>query len=311
MNRGILLTMFIGTYAWADLPTIGYVSEFFENTCHNPYLVVPGAGGTELTSHGYLLEIIDNMNRDNIGLKTGLPAPTTYATDIATQSIVSTGYVNDSLNFLAESMECCLGGEINPDTRKCESCDVWSMGANSKCPSDYIKQPLENVVVIPDNTSCPAGSEVYYHIPDHCMGAQYVYTDGSNDYDNNISICTRGGIGSWGSKQLVLDDNVYGLGVGCSSAIGTCQKWHLLGQAYGSTIGALNDETFSSPGTSVCWCRITHIGSPDGSFLAPFNGKWAACSPNYSGTCQATCAMYTQSNSVFNRAMMIGRLYEE
>ncbi len=297
----LILGWVITTPAATTLPTIGYISEYLETQCHNPDLVVPGAGRTELTSHQYLLEIIDELNHNNIGFRTGLPASTTYANNISTTAIISTGYLNDSLQMLAESMECCLGGEINPTNGKCEYCDIWAMGADAKCPTNYNKQALTNITVVSDTESCPAGTEKYYHIPDHCMGNTYIYSDGSNNYDNNIGLCFWK-MGAWPGAGATYGGNsgdliIMGDKQGCDSTTATCSKTYALGQAR---------MEIGSAGTRYCYCRMTHLVGPNG-FMAPFNGSWMFLSKLYHTNCAFQCAFYGGANTHISKVLFGGR----
>ncbi len=116
MKRGIVFILLaLCTSARGGLPTAGYVSDYYYRNCANAELDVPGAGRSELTAQKYILSIIDILN----------DGATTYGPDAATNYVVSTGYLGDTLDMLAESRICCLGGYMDIPTARCKTCGEW------------------------------------------------------------------------------------------------------------------------------------------------------------------------------------------
>ncbi len=109
--------------AFGDLPTAGYVSDYYYHKCANANLDIPGAGISNLTAQKYVLDIVDILNQGT----------TTYGPDAETNHVVSTAFVSSTLPLLGESPICCLGGYMDIDTNKCTSCGEWLVDSTDMC----------------------------------------------------------------------------------------------------------------------------------------------------------------------------------
>ncbi len=160
MRKSFLFLSVLVMSAAADLPTVGYVSEYFELMCHNPDLVVPGSGNNNLVDRRWLLSIVDDLNVNT----------TTYAVGANLANIVSTGFLKDTLSMLSESSVCCPGGFYDLLSSSCQSCGEWLRGdgTNIICPGTYDEVLLENIVLTDVGEMCPTGMTTYYEIDSVC-----------------------------------------------------------------------------------------------------------------------------------------------
>ncbi len=134
--------------ARGELPTTGYVHEFFNTQCHNRDLDVPGAGGAHLTAEHFVLGIVDALNASN-------DTPSTYLTDTPTNNVVSLAWLSDQLPRLAESMTCCLGGAVELESGECRGCGTWLRESNTLCMENGRYRVGDDCVDCPAGFTCP------------------------------------------------------------------------------------------------------------------------------------------------------------
>ncbi len=137
------------TAAVADIPTVGYMNQFYNNICHNPNLNLPmGDAPNAIPSQKRTLEIIDLLNNGT----------TTYASELTSSAIVSVEYVSESLSLLADDAQCCPGGYI-ADDGICTSCGTWLTESTNECfaAGEYHDgntcAPCSDGYICPENTS--------------------------------------------------------------------------------------------------------------------------------------------------------------
>ncbi len=155
--RNILRILIIGftaalvaVSAHADIPTVGYLTQFYNNICHNPNLnlINDGAPGA-IPSRRRTLEIIDWLNNGT----------TVYADEFDGGAIASVGYVTDTLNLLGDNALCCPGGYWDNTISSCQSCGVWSVdSAAIECLSAGEYRNGNSCSPCPDGYTCPAGT---------------------------------------------------------------------------------------------------------------------------------------------------------
>ncbi len=136
MKRGVCLFLsLLCAPALGELPTVGYVYDYYQKWCANPDLEIPGQGVQSLTAQQYLLQMIDLFNE----------GASTYSVDTPTDNIVSVGYLVDSLGMLEQSNKCCVGGYHDAAKNECWSCGDWRIDTTDLCsaPGQYF-----------DNGSC-------------------------------------------------------------------------------------------------------------------------------------------------------------
>ncbi len=150
IRKGIFLFALLTTTAVAELPTVGYVADYYYRQCNNPNLSVPGAGRTELSSEKYVLDIVDLLNNGN----------TAYGTSTMTDNIVSVGWLMGTLWMLEYADDCCIGGYYDSDSGTCKY-DIFAPGLNG-CPSGYDTISIVDVVLVGRGEQCPTGMFEYY-----------------------------------------------------------------------------------------------------------------------------------------------------
>ncbi len=125
----VLGTLLCATMAQADVPTLQYVLEYYEKQCGNPYLtaadikeyVFPDIDGSSIATQWTALNAIDSyINYD---------PQTTYAADLTQNTVISAGYLEDTLSLI-QVPDCCKGGVYDLSQWSCvDSCPA----ANPKC----------------------------------------------------------------------------------------------------------------------------------------------------------------------------------
>ncbi len=127
--------------AFADIPTVGYLTNFYTNICKNPNLGLFDNGmPNAIPSMRYTLGVVDYINRGQ----------TTYATDLAEDAIADVGYLEMAMSMLTDDAMCCPGGYVS-DGGICTACGTWMAQSTNECfaAGEYRKNGV--------CASCPAG----------------------------------------------------------------------------------------------------------------------------------------------------------
>ncbi len=132
--------------AVADVPTVGYLTQFYNQVCRNPNLGLLDNGvPNAIPSVRYTLGVVDWMNNNS----------TTYAADVSEDMIASVDYVSETLGLLAEGSACCPGGYIAGDG-VCRSCGVWTQQSHNECYEAGVYRKNGVCVTCPGGYMCPA-----------------------------------------------------------------------------------------------------------------------------------------------------------
>ncbi len=144
----LILAIFTPLTVPAAIPTTGYVHDFYMDACVNPNLEIPGAGKYELTAQTYVMMIIDALNDTN----------TTHMTDLTTDHIVSVGYLNETLDLLHDSTQCCVDRYYDEKLSECRLCGEWIINNTSDClgAGEYYKNGT--CAPCPNGYTCPGGT---------------------------------------------------------------------------------------------------------------------------------------------------------
>ncbi len=134
--------------ARADIPTTGYLYQFYQDNCNNGGLVIPGDGESKIASKSYAMALVDILNQSK----------TTYAANTDTDAILSAGFLPDTFGLLTNASTCCPGGRFDATDSACK-CDTWSddtSGVQCLDAGKYLNG--SSCSTCPSGYTCPAGT---------------------------------------------------------------------------------------------------------------------------------------------------------
>ncbi len=134
--------------AFADIPTVGYLTNFYTNICKNPNLgLVDNGMPNAIPSMRYTLGVIDWINGNS----------TAYANDVVVDAIASVEYLSDSMGLLTHYDKCCPGGYVDNDVG-CTACGEWRTESTIQCLDEGEYLNGNTCAPCPDGYVCPAGT---------------------------------------------------------------------------------------------------------------------------------------------------------
>ncbi len=149
--------------AFADIPTVGYLTDFYTNICKNPNLgLVDNGMPNAIPSIRYTLGVVDYLNRGQ----------TTLAADLESDAIADVSYLEMAMSMLTDDAMCCPGGYVADDGR-CTSCGTWLTESTDKCMAAGEYRQGDTCLPCPDGNICAAGTA-----GTSMCGAGYYCTDG-------------------------------------------------------------------------------------------------------------------------------------
>ncbi len=140
-----LVTWLATGVGYADIPTVGYLTNFYTNICKNPNLgLVDNGMPNAIPSIRYTLGVVDYLNRGQ----------TTLAADLESDAIADVSYLEMAMSMLQEDAMCCPGGYV-ADDGICTACGTWMTQSTTECFAAGQYRDGTTCKSCPDGYVCP------------------------------------------------------------------------------------------------------------------------------------------------------------